>query len=190
MHPHLGPGRLRGRGNPSPLMWVDLCMDTAEFEAFVAARSGALLRFARMVTADSPDAEDVLQAALAGAFRHRRRLAASDAQRYVRRSVVNAQANRWNRRLWRERAVPIAPDLPEDDRTGWVDDRMWAVAALRALPPRQRAVLVLRYFYDLDEAAIAAELGVARGTVKSQASKALASLRAAHGDRLHEEARR
>ena len=59
-----------------------------------------------------------------------------------------------------------------------MDDRLWAVAVLRSLPPRQRAVLVLRYVYDLDEAAIARELGVSTGTVKSQAAKAMATLRA------------
>lgn len=163
-------------------------MDTAEFEAFVVARSGALLRFGRMVTADAHDAEDLVQGALAAAFRHRRRLERGDVEAYVRRSVVNAQATRWRRLLRREQTTSTPPDRSVPGAASGVDDRLWAVDALRSLPPRQRAVLVLRYFYDLDEAAIAAELGISRGTVKSQASKALASLRATGAAARQEEA--
>lgn len=154
-------------------------MKTEEFEAFVVARSAALLRFGRMVCPDPAAAEDLVQGALASAFRSRRRLEASGVEAYVRRSVVNAQATRWRRLLRREQSAAVLPERGHDDSSGRVDDRLWAVQALRGLPPRQRAVLVLRYFYDLDEAAIADELGVSRGTVKSQASKALKSLRAA-----------
>lgn len=156
-------------------------MDTAEFEAFVVARTAALLRFGQLVCADTHTAEDLVQGALAAAFRARRHLDPAGVEAYVRRSVVNAQASRWRRLLQREQ---IAEQVPEREQAGAADavgDRLWAVQALRQLPPRQRAVLVLRYFYDLDEAAIAAELGVSRGTVKSQASKALASLRQAEG---------
>jgi DNA-directed RNA polymerase specialized sigma24 family protein len=82
----------------------------------------------------------------------------------------------WWRRSRREGALPVAfdpaapegPDLGERDRT---------VAALRLLPPRQRAVVVLRYYEDLSEAEIARVLGCSPGTVKSQASKALRTLR-------------
>lgn len=156
-------------------------MDVAEFEAFVVGRSGALLRFGHMVSADRRSAEDLVQGALAVAFRHRRRLDAEGVESYVRRCIVNAQATRWRRLLRREQTVAEMADLPVDDGAGRVDDRLWAVQALRALPPRQRAVVVLRYRYDLDTKAIALELGVAEGTVKSQAAKALKTMRAAAG---------
>ena len=158
-------------------------MDTAEFDAFVSARVPALLRYARMVSADAHDAEDLVQGALAGAYRNRRKLDAGSIEPYVRRSVVNAQASRSRRLLRREWVGGSPPEQAAAGGQGNVDDRLWVVAALRGLPPRQRAVLVLRYLYDLDEAAIASELGVSRGTVKSQASKALASIRASESAR-------
>jgi RNA polymerase sigma-70 factor (sigma-E family) len=164
-------------------------MDAAEFERFTVGRLAALVRFARMVSADSADAEDLVQSALAGAYRHRHRLDAGGVESYVRRSVLNAQMTRRSRLLRRERPAADVRDAAAAEPSRAVDDRLWAVGVLRRLPPRQRAVLVLRYFYDLDEAAIAAELGISRGTVKSQASKALASLRA-HEARLAEGASR
>jgi RNA polymerase sigma-70 factor (sigma-E family) len=152
-------------------------VDAAEFEAFVVGRSAALLRFGHMVSADRHGAEDLVQGALAAAFRHRRRLDAAGVESYVRRSIVNAQATRWRRLLRREQRVADVPDWPASDGPGQVDDRLWAVQALRALPARQRAVVVLRYLYDLDTKAIAGELGISEGTVKSQTAKALATLR-------------
>jgi RNA polymerase sigma factor (sigma-70 family) len=131
-----------------------------------------------MISADSADAEDLVQSALASAYRHRRRLGPGEVEAYVRRSILNAQMTRRGRLLRRESVTAAVEDTAAREASSAVDDRLWAVAVLRALPPRQRAVLVLRYFYDLDEAAIAAELGISRGTVKSQASKALAALRA------------
>jgi RNA polymerase sigma-70 factor (sigma-E family) len=154
-------------------------MDTAEFEAFVVARSAALLRFGYLVSKDSHAAEDLVQGALAGAYRHRRRLTRQNIEPYVRRSIVNAQSTRWTRTLRRTTGLDeLRSPHAAQDAHGLVEDRLWALDLLRSLPPRQRAVLVLRYVYDLDEAAIASELGIERGTVKSQAAKALARLRA------------
>jgi RNA polymerase sigma-70 factor (sigma-E family) len=153
-------------------------VDAAEFESFATGRLPALLRFGRMISADSADAEDLVQSALASAYRHRRRLDAGDVEAYVRRSILNAQMTRRTRLLRREKVTADVTETAGREPSDKVDNRMWAVGVLRSLPPRQRAVLVLRYFYDLDEAAIAAELGISRGTVKSQASKALAALRA------------
>ena len=157
-------------------------METREFEAFVVARTGSLLRFGRLVASDPHAAEDLVQGALAAAFRARRRLDAGGVEAYVRRSIVNAQASRWRRLLRREDVMRDPPDRGVRDTADAVDDRLWAVAVLRSLPPRQRAVLVLRYVYDLDEAAIARELEVSTGTVKSQAAKAMATLRAGARD--------
>jgi RNA polymerase sigma-70 factor (sigma-E family) len=153
--------------------------DEADFAAFVANRSTALLSFAHVLTGDRHDAEDVVQTALAatalGWHRVRRR---DNPEGYVRRAIVTTHLNRQRRRPWRERPTGDVPE-PADPRPGGdgVDERdaMWRVLA--TLPPRQRAVLVLRYYEDLSEADIADVLGCSRGTVKSQAAKAIERLR-------------
>src|SRR5215475_9854988 len=153
--------------------------DEADFAAFVANRSTALLSFAHVLTGDRHDAEDVVQTALAatalGWHRVRRR---DNPEGYVRRAIVTTHLNRQRRRPWRERPAAELPE-PPDPRTGGggFDERdaMWRMLA--TLPARQRAVLVLRYYEDLSEADIADVLGCSRGTVKSQAAKALERLR-------------
>jgi RNA polymerase sigma-70 factor (sigma-E family) len=154
--------------------------DEADFAAFVANRSAALLSFAHVLTGDRHDAEDVVQTALAatalGWHRVRRR---DNPEGYVRRAIVTTHLNRLRRRPWRERPTGELPE-PADPHTVGGDglderDAMWRVLA--TLPARQRAVLVLRYYEDLSEADIADVLGCSRGTVKSQAAKALDRLR-------------
>ncbi|GAB3277550.1 SigE family RNA polymerase sigma factor [Actinocorallia lasiicapitis] len=151
-----------------------------DFEAFVTARGSALLRTAVLLSAGSRhDAEDTLQTALEKAYRHWRRID-GDPEPYVRRILVNLTINRTRRfRILREFSFADPPDPP--DRPGDGPDvplRTTLLAELRTLPPRQRAVLVLRYWEDLSEAETAALLGCAVGTVKSQAAKGLAKLRA------------
>ncbi|WP_410809631.1 SigE family RNA polymerase sigma factor [Micromonospora sp. 067-2] len=147
------------------------------FDDFVVTRSRRLLRTAFLLTGDWASAEDLLQTALARAWEAWRRID-GDPEPYVRRILVNAYASSWRRR-WRGE-LPTA-DLPEaaavaDPQTSIDDrDRLWR--ALGRLPRRQRAVLVLRYFEDLSEAEISETLGCSVGTVKSQASRALARLR-------------
>jgi RNA polymerase sigma-70 factor (sigma-E family) len=155
--------------------------DEADFAAFVANRSTALLSFAHVLTGDRHDAEDVVQTALAatalGWHRVRRR---DNPEGYVRRAIVTTHLNRQRRRPWRERPAAELPE-PRDPRAdgdgdGFDErDAMWRMLA--ALPARQRAVLVLRYYEDMSEADIADVLGCSRGTVKSQAAKALERLR-------------
>jgi RNA polymerase sigma-70 factor (sigma-E family) len=155
--------------------------DEEDFRAFVAARSAALLSFAHVLTGDRRDAEDLVQTALAATALAWHRIRRRDSpEGYVRRAIVNTHLNARRRRPWREQPAAQPPDaaapyLAEDG----VDDRdaMWRVLA--TLPPRQRAVLVLRYYEDLPEAGIAELLGCSRGTVKSQAAKALDRLRQA-----------
>jgi RNA polymerase sigma-70 factor (sigma-E family) len=153
--------------------------DEADFAAFVANRSPALLSFAHVLTGDRHDAEDVVQTALAATALGWHRVRSRDnPEGYVRRAIVTTHLNRQRRRPWRERPSadvpePPAPPAPGED----LDERdaMWRVLA--TLPARQRAVLVLRYYEDLSEADIADVLGCSRGTVKSQAAKALDRLR-------------
>jgi RNA polymerase sigma-70 factor (sigma-E family) len=153
------------------------------FEDFVLARSASLLRTALLLTGQNrAEAEDLLQLALERAYRHWTRVHASgEPERYVRRILANASADRW-RRLARRPEQPLPPGevgLITPDRSSEVAERDYLLRALARLPPRQRAVLVLRYFDDLPEAEIADVLGCSVGTVKSQVARALARLRQA-----------
>jgi RNA polymerase sigma-70 factor (sigma-E family) len=159
-------------------------MDQAQseaFDAFVRSRHAALLRYGHVLTGNPHAAADLVQDAL-----ERTGLAWSRVQRqddpegYVRRVMTNRHISTW-RRLRRERLVADAPEAAYDDPAPRADDALWA--ALARLPRRQRAVLVLRYYEDLSEAQIATVLDCAPGTVKSQASKGLATLRAHLADR-------
>jgi RNA polymerase sigma-70 factor (sigma-E family) len=155
--------------------------DEEDFRSFVAGRSAALLWFAHLLTGDRADAEDVVQTALARTAMAWHRLHRRDnPEGYVRRAIVTTHLNAVRRRSWREQPAAELPEPADPDRAeDLLDQRdaMWR--ALATLPPRQRAVLVLRYYEDLPEADIAEVLGCSRGTVKSQAAKALAHLRAA-----------
>lgn len=152
--------------------------DEVSFDAFVRARLPALLRFAYAVCGDPHTAADLVQDALERTGLHWSRIdRTGDAEAYVRRAIINGRTSRW-RKLRRESLVDVVPErTPYDDRPAH-DDTLWQLLA--TLPRRQRAVLVLRYYEDMSEQQIAATLGCAPGTVKSQASKALAKLRAAY----------
>lgn len=151
------------------------------FEDFVRARSGSLLRTALLLTGQSrAEAEDLLQLALERAYRHWPRIWKWDEpERYVRRILASASADRWRRLARRREQAMLAayrgPVVP--DHTNEIADRDYLLRALAALPPRQRAVLVLRYFDDLSEAETAQMLGCSVGTVNSQAVRGLARLR-------------
>lgn len=147
----------------------------ATFDAFARARIPALLRFGHVLTGDPHRAADLVQDALERTLlAWPRVLRKDDPEGYVRRAMVNRHVSAW-RRLRREHLVADTPDMPYVEPPGH-DDALWAVLA--TLPPRQRAVLVLRYYEDLSEAQCAAVLGCSVGTVKSQTWKALARLRA------------
>jgi RNA polymerase sigma-70 factor (sigma-E family) len=145
------------------------------FEEFVAARSAALLRTAYLLTRDHGLAEDLLQTALTKAYLAWGRID-GDPEPYVRRILVNTYASWW-RRKWRgEHPTDELPETAHDPRGGAGESGdLWD--ALGRLPRRQRAVVVLRFFEDLSETQVADLLGISVGTVKSQASKALAKLR-------------
>ncbi|MFF5260802.1 SigE family RNA polymerase sigma factor [Actinomadura viridis] len=152
--------------------------DRAGYEEFVQARSDGLLRTAHMLTRDWALAEDLLQEAMAKAWFAWRRLDGHP-EPYVRKIIVTTFIS-WRRRRWRGE-VPTG-ELPDHarggDAMGASDERDVLWRALGRLPPRQRAVIVLRFYEDLTEAETAAALGCSAGTVKSQTSKALAKLRA------------
>lgn len=148
--------------------------DRDTFTAFVAARRPALLRTAYLLTGSAEDAEDLVQVALLKAVPKWPRIA-DRPESYVRQILARESVSRWRRRRWREVHTDTLPEagVAGHDVSGTADLRK----ALVALSPRQRAVLVLRYYEDLTERETAAQLGLSVGTVKSYAREALARLR-------------
>jgi len=151
--------------------------DEAEFRQFVELRSTALLRTAYLMVGDWSHAEDVLQIALTKTYVAWRRLGGIEAiDAYARRVLVTTATSWWRRRWHGERPSESLPERAVDPHDGWAErEAMWG--HVRTLPPRQRAVLVLRYYEDFTEAETARVLGISVGTVKSQTARALATLR-------------
>ena len=144
----------------------------ADFEEFVIARRAALLRTAYLLTGNHHDAEDLVQSALIKVVPKWGRIKAQP-EGYVRQVLARESVNRWRGRRWREVTTDLVPEPTHHDTT----DRIALLEDLRRLSPRQRAVLVLRYFDDLTERDTAAALGISVGSVKSHAHEALARLR-------------
>ena len=154
--------------------------DEDRFTAFVAVNSATLFRTAYLMTGDYHRAEDLLQTTLVRVYQRWSRVEVMDRPvAYARKVLVN-QSMSW----WRRRSSHESPVLVRDERSwdGHLEDvaeheRVWA--AVLSLPPRQRAVMVLKYYEDLSEAEIAAALDMAPGTVKSHghaAARRLAAL--------------
>lgn len=149
--------------------------DTA-FTAFAEQASAPLLRTAWLLTGDHHAAHDLVQAALVKTYLAWPRVRPEGALAYARRVLVNERTDSW-RRHRKEVAVAETPDLPPDDGADPVGDRDLVVRLLARLPEQQRRVVVLRYYVDLSEQAVADLLGISVGSVKSAASRGLASLR-------------
>jgi RNA polymerase sigma-70 factor (sigma-E family) len=149
------------------------------FRDFVATRSPALVRSAWLLTGNEATAQDLVQTALAKVWVRWGRVTRHDApEAYTRRVMVSTFLTWKRRRSHGELAVAAIPDRVEaHDAFADADLRGLVAQALRALPRRQRAVVVLRFFDDLTEAQAADVLGCSVGTVKSQTSKALKWLR-------------
>jgi len=151
-----------------------------DFADFVRQRSSPMLRTAWLLTGgDWALAEDLAQVALGEVWRRWDRVSAMDAPAaYAHKTMVNTFL-RWRGRRWTGEISTERFPLTATTTGGFarVDTRESLRLALRALPARQRAVITLRYFEDKSEAETAAIMGVSVGTVKSQASKAIARLR-------------
>ena len=148
------------------------------FRGFVATRSMALLRSAYLLVGDRGRAEDLLQTALIKTYLAWSRIRDINAvEAYVRRTMVTTATSWWRGRWYREHAVERLPDGDGVDELAARLERDAIWEHLRALPAKQRAVLVLRFYEDMSEAEIAETLGVNRGTVKSHAARALSALR-------------
>jgi RNA polymerase sigma-70 factor (sigma-E family) len=150
--------------------------DETEFDAFVVARSPGLLRTAFLLTGDRQRAEDLLQTALTKAWFVWSRIE-WEPEAYVRRIMATTSASWWRRRWISETPTSDLPEtgVPPESELAAERNDLWL--ALQHLPPRQRAVVVLRYLEDRSEAETAQLLDCSPGTVKSQAAKALAKLR-------------
>jgi RNA polymerase sigma-70 factor (sigma-E family) len=141
-----------------------------------------LVRLAAMLVGDIHTAEEVVQDSFIALHSAWRRLADSDrALAYLRRSVVNRCRSVLRHRVVVDKLTPKAtldiPGLDQEQMT--LLERSALTSALRALPPRQREALVLRYYADLSETQIAAAMGISKGAVKSHTARAISSLRRA-----------
>lgn len=145
-----------------------------EFEAFIVAAWPRLRRAAYLLSHDSHEADDLVQTALTATYVRWHRVRKDDAYSYVHRAVVNAYIDGTRRR----RPVPVErdPDRPVV-ADGSVEDRSELTDLLAPLSPRERTIIVWRYYFDAPEAEVAERLGISTGTVKSTASRALARLR-------------
>jgi RNA polymerase sigma-70 factor (sigma-E family) len=153
----------------------------AEFTDYMSARMPALRRLARLLCQDWYLADDLLQAAMTKAYVHwSKAVSADNTDAYVRailvREFVQERRSGWSRRVSLA-GRPIETASEALDREGALDLQ----AAVAALPPRQRAVLVLRYFCDLNVEQAARALDCTPGTIKSQTAKALSALRSSVG---------
>jgi RNA polymerase sigma-70 factor (sigma-E family) len=150
----------------------------ADFAAYMAAQRAPLLRTAYLLTGDQHTAEDLVQVAFAKLYLSWERVQRRESlNSYLRRVLVNENSSLWRRAFKRREVVTSA--LPEatvvDRHDGGEAEALWHF--VQTLPHRQRAVVVLRYYEELSEAETADVLGVSVGTVKSQASRAIASMR-------------
>ncbi|RJK97749.1 SigE family RNA polymerase sigma factor [Vallicoccus soli] len=149
------------------------------FAELFGGRAVALRRVAYLLCGDWHRAEDLTQTAFAKVYAAWPRLVdLGTAEDYLRRTLVNAFLDEQRRAWRRERATAELPELPHHDHRS-TDDRLLLVAALGAVPPRQRACLVLRFFEDCSVERTAALLGCSTGTVKSNTARGLDSLRRA-----------
>ncbi|GAA0953995.1 SigE family RNA polymerase sigma factor [Virgisporangium aurantiacum] len=150
------------------------------FEEYVQRRGAALVRVARLICRDASLAEDLVQEVLGHAYpRWSKIVRSDDPDMYLRRMLVNANISRWRRRSAREAVGAVPADRPDRADIG-ADvaerDALWRLIV--TLPDRQRATVVLRYYEDLDDARIAEILGCSTSTVRSNAMRAMTTLRA------------
>jgi RNA polymerase sigma-70 factor (sigma-E family) len=153
--------------------------DEAAFRAFVETNGATLLHAARLLTGDHHRAEDLVQQALTKVYLKWDRIDTPLA--YARRALVTGHIDATRRRWWGERPTEALPELAGHDDLVESDERDELRRMLHELDPRERAVVVLRYYCDQSERDTAAALGMPLGTVKSTCSRALARLRVEAG---------
>lgn len=149
--------------------------DEAGFRTFVESNGATLLHAARLLTGDHHRGEDLVQSALTKVYLKWDRVDAPLA--YARKALVTGHIDSTRRRWWGERPTEVLPDEPGADGLAASDERDELRRLLGGLSPRERAVVVLRYYCDQSEQETAAALGMPVGTVKSTCARALARLR-------------
>jgi len=153
--------------------------DDAAFRAFVETNGAALQHAARLLTGDHHRGEDLVQTVLARLYLKWDRVDAPLA--YARKAMVTAHIDSTRRRWWGERPTETLPEVAGSNETTGIDERDELRRLLSGLAPRERSVVVLRYYCDLSEQETASTLGMPVGTVKSTCSRALARLRVEAG---------
>lgn len=154
-------------------------MSSDDFTEYVEAAWARLFRTAYALTGDVTTAEDLLQRTLVKAFVHWKRVSRAESpDSYLRRMMVNESASAWRTRSSRREVLTQQPpEVPSDSFDGLLATRDELWQGVCELPPRQRAVVVLRYYEDLSEREIAEVLGISQGSVKSMSSAAISKLR-------------
>ena len=159
-------------------MAVRSSREATAFTEFMAVRSASLFRTAYLLVGDHQLAQDLLQESLIKTYVAWPRLRdVRNAEAYARRTLVTTAISWRRRRSFHERPTDVVPDASTPDPVDDVTTHASVVAQLRALPPRQRAAIVLRYYEDLSEAQTAEVMGCSVGAVKSQVSTGLRRLR-------------
>jgi RNA polymerase sigma-70 factor (sigma-E family) len=151
------------------------------YDEFAVAAWPRLRWTAYLLCGDEHLAEDLAQTALVKTYAAWRRVRAGEAYAFARRTLVNTNIDRLRRRRVTE-VMATGHDVVGADRVDGVDDVDLIIRVLQVLTERERRVLVLRHYWDLPEAAVASELGISVGTVKSTTSRALAKVRERHPD--------
>ena len=154
-----------------------------EFVEFATASSARLQRAAYLLTGDRHQAEEIAQATLVRVYAAWGRVRRGEPYAYARTVLANLVTDQWRRPL-REYATEVLPDqeAPRDVADD-VTRRRWLIDALGTLSPKERSVIVLRHLFDASESAVARDLNLSLGTVKSLNSRALAKLRVTAGIR-------
>jgi RNA polymerase sigma-70 factor (sigma-E family) len=156
-----------------------LSQDTSSYREYVSGRLDQMRRTAYLLCGNWHTADDLVSTTLVKLLRHWRRVSTMDnIDGYVRRMLLRAWLDE-RRRPWRREQVTAAPpERPDGTDPSLIADRLTILAQLAELPPRRRAVIVLRYFLDLSVEDTAEAMGCSTGTVKSQTARALDALRA------------
>ncbi|AZM46502.1 SigE family RNA polymerase sigma factor [Streptomyces sp. WAC 06738] len=153
----------------------------AEFAEFAAAAWPRLVRTAHMLTGDFHEAEDLVQTTLAKVYARWQRVPRDEPHTYVRRALVNNNLSRIRKRRVVHLLMPFLPEPVHPAALGGhaelTEHRAAITQALATLPPRQRTVMVLRYFEDLSDQEIATVLNCSLGTIKTHARRGLDALR-------------
>lgn len=155
-----------------------------EFVEFARTASGRLVHAAFLMTGNYHQAEEAAQTALVRTYASWSRIREADAYGYARSVLVNHLVDSWRRPI-REYPSEHLPEQRRGDVADEVATRRWLLAILGTLSPRERAIVVLRYYFDLPETQVARELNVSVGTVKSTSSRALEKLRTVGAPETH-----